>query len=1000
MNRSIPALFSRPRFSFFPAWCWRVGLVAAAAWFSGALHAQTLTITNGLQFWLKADAGITTNATGDVTQWNDQSGNSNNAAPPSDAMAPKLVQNALNAKPVVHFDGVDDYLDVPTSPSIENAGDISSFFVVKFDDFATYRAVWAKTAVNLPASTDYYLLPNTGVPRAYRGAGVVTDIASVDATTAVRAGNYVVLGFEQAGTVYTHYLNGQAVGSGPLTATLVDGGTPLKVGTRDDFVTRMKGDIAEIVIYDRALDPTERNSLVTYLQTKYGIVNQPPTINLTTPGNNTSVAAPALVTVTATASDSDGIVSKVDFFANGALIGTATASPYKVRVWLETAGTIVFNAVATDNKDATATTTNVTVTVTGAGTNTAPVTDSLQLWLKADAGVTAGADKSVTLWKDQSGVGNDAAQPDTTLAPLLVDSAINGKPALRFDGVDDYLDVASTPSLAITGDIASFFVVRFDDFANYRSIWGKTSSNVPRPNDYYLVIGSGIPRFYRGTEDGGVNAFADGGKVSAGNYVLLGFSQTGSTVTHYQNGPATGTGQINITPTDSGLPLKVGSRDDLFTKMKGDIAELLIYSKGLSDTERVALESYLGTKYGLPVLEPTNTPPLVNITVPANGLVINSPSNFSATATATDTDGSIVKVDFYANGGLVGTATKSPFKVTFLVPTAGTITLKAVATDNLGAKTTSANVTFSATSATPSALTVRTNLALWLKADGGVTKSGDASASAPGPVTGWADFSGNFNNAAPTDPSSAPEYIPNGLNQHPVIRFDGVNDYLQVPSAPSLVITGDITSVFVVKFEDFATYRAVWSKTAGNVPRPTDYYLQPDTGLANLLRGGPGGNLNFQATDPFPANEFVIGGFEIEGTTATHYLNGSPIGSGDLAATPADSGTPLLIGTRGDFVTRMKGDIAEILIYSAALSDGDRDKVIGYLNSKYFTPVTNASQFTSIRLDNNNVIFAWTGSDKLEEAPDITGPWTAVSPAPNPYQVAPSGQRKFYRLHP
>src|SRR5687767_8722044 len=107
------------------------------------LRAQTPT-TNGLSLWLRADVGTTTNATGNVTTWQDQSGNANHALQPEETMAPLLVPGALNSKPVLRFDGTDDFLDVATHPSLEIAGDISSFFVVKFDDFATFRAVWGK----------------------------------------------------------------------------------------------------------------------------------------------------------------------------------------------------------------------------------------------------------------------------------------------------------------------------------------------------------------------------------------------------------------------------------------------------------------------------------------------------------------------------------------------------------------------------------------------------------------------------------------------------------------------------------------------------------------------------------------------------------------------------------------------------------------------------------------------------------------------------------------
>src|SRR2546425_13097606 len=104
-----------------------IGVFLAAA---GALHAQVLTVTNGLQLWLKADAGVTTNATGGVTQWVDQSPNGNTAAQTTDASAPLFVADAQNGKPALRFDGVDDFLDVASAPSVAITGDISTFFVV------------------------------------------------------------------------------------------------------------------------------------------------------------------------------------------------------------------------------------------------------------------------------------------------------------------------------------------------------------------------------------------------------------------------------------------------------------------------------------------------------------------------------------------------------------------------------------------------------------------------------------------------------------------------------------------------------------------------------------------------------------------------------------------------------------------------------------------------------------------------------------------------------
>lgn len=955
------------------------------------MHAQNLTITNGLQLWLKADAGITATPAGAVTHWADQSGKKNDADQPDEALGPKLIANALNNKPVVRFDGADDYLDVATAPSLEIIGDISSYFVVKFDDYSNYRAVWGKTLVNIPAATDYYLVQGTGVPRAYRGSGVVSDIGFADASAAIRTGTYVVLGFQMAGTTLTHYLNGQAFGSGEIRATLVDGGTALKIGSRDDLFTKMKGDIAELLIFDRSLSANERGAIVTYLQTKYGIVNQPPTISLTTSANNAAVAAPATVTVTATVADTDGVVAKVDFFANGSLIGTATASPYRVPVALQTAGTFTFTATATDNKDATATSTPVTVAATGSATTSLSVTSGLQLWLKADAGVTKDASGAVTAWSDQSGKNNHATQPDATLAPTFADNAVNGKPVLRFAS-GNYLDVATSPSVAITGDVASFFVVKFNDFATYRAVWGKTAANVPRPTDYYLLPTTGVPRVYRGSDDGNRNVFVDGARVPANTVVALGFSQAGTLMTHYLNGQPSGSGQMVVTPTDSGTELRIGSRDDLVTKMDGDMAELLIYDRDVSGDDQRAVASYLAGKYGIPLAQLANKPPTVNLSGVTAAVSLTAPTNIALTATAADSDGSVVKVEFFANGSPIGTATSSPYRAPLSLVAAGNVTLSAVATDNLGAKTTSAAIAFTATSTLSVPLPQPSALKLWLKADAGVT------ATAAGAVTGWTDYSGSFNNAAQLDITATPQLAANALNGLPTLRFDGVNDYLEIASGPSLAITGDITSLFVVKFDDFDTYRAVWAKTASNLPRPTDYYLLPNSGVPRVFRGGPAGIGNVDASESIPAATFVIAGFEMAGTTLTHYLDGRVIGSGDIAAVPVDVGTPVRIGTRGDFVTRMKGEIAEILIYNTALSDADRDQATEYLKTKYFTAVQAKPIFKAVRKQGNGLVLEWEGNVTLEESTEVTGPWTKVNNAASPYTATSTGQRKFYRL--
>src|SRR5205085_6539957 len=77
--------------------------------------------------------------------------------------------------------------------------------------------------------------------------------------------------------------------------------------------------------------------------------NAPPTVSLTAPANGANFIAPANITVSANASDSDGTISKVEFYAGTTLIGTATASPYQITWGSVATGSYTLTAIATDN---------------------------------------------------------------------------------------------------------------------------------------------------------------------------------------------------------------------------------------------------------------------------------------------------------------------------------------------------------------------------------------------------------------------------------------------------------------------------------------------------------------------------------------------------------------------------------------------------------------------------------------------------------------------------
>lgn len=101
--------------------------------------------------------------------------------------------------------------------------------------------------------------------------------------------------------------------------------------------------------------------------------NIAPTVNITSPANNASFAAPATITFNANALDTDGSVSKVEFYNGNTLLGSDNASPYTY-TWVNVAaGTYTITAKATDNLGATTTSSAITIVVQAKPTDCAGV---------------------------------------------------------------------------------------------------------------------------------------------------------------------------------------------------------------------------------------------------------------------------------------------------------------------------------------------------------------------------------------------------------------------------------------------------------------------------------------------------------------------------------------------------------------------------------------------------------------------------------------------------
>jgi hypothetical protein len=131
-----------------------------------------------------------------------------------------------------------------------------------------------------------------------------------------------------------------------------------------------------------------------------------------------------------------------------------------------------------------------------------------------------------------------------------------------------------------------------------------------------------------------------------------------------------------------------------------------------------------------------NVGPTVSLTSPTNGSVFADTATINIQATANDSDGSVTNVAFYNNGTKLGDDSGSPYAFAWSSVPAGGYQLRAVATDNLGASSTSAPVSITVTSAVGPATLVLSN-AVWKYLDTG-TNLGTAWINSGFDDSGWA----------------------------------------------------------------------------------------------------------------------------------------------------------------------------------------------------------------------------------------------------------------------
>jgi len=215
------------------------------------------------------------------------------------------------------------------------------------------------------------------------------------------------------------------------------------------------------------------------------------------------------------------------------------------------------------------------------------------LWLRGDT-VSGAPGSPVAGW--QASVGPDAVQSDPAHQPTV--SALRGREAIRFDGVDDVLesDLNINPSAHPRLTIVAVFSSDVDAMTPLRKLYGADDGGYDRA----------VGLDNRAQNGRNYTVFGGDGPDDVGYFDL---SAGGSYLTVDQfgvgvfNGWVSGRHVLQDQPTNHGDGLStffVGGTGTVFSEpWKGTIAELLAFDGVLMDSQREALEDFLGRKYTL-----------------------------------------------------------------------------------------------------------------------------------------------------------------------------------------------------------------------------------------------------------------------------------------------------------------------------------------------------------------------------------------------------------------
>ncbi len=246
---------------------------------------------------------------------------------------------------------------------------------------------------------------------------------------------------------------------------------------------------------------------------------------------------------------------------------------------------------------------------------------------------------------------------------------------------------------------------------------------------------------------------------------------------------------------------------------------------------------------------------------------------------------------------------------------------------------------------------VAADLSLWLKSVAGTSSTTDGAA-----ISSWSDQSGQGNGLSQGNGTFQPRFrnnATNNINYHPVLDFDGTDDGMS--DASGFLGTDAYTdvNVYYVLVTDVVTTSFVLHENCS--PNRFSTHVPWSDGTYYWDAGDFAGNYRLSGTwggttgDPHLwSNLFsTTSGQTIAGQSQAIIRDGESVAVDNTAGTVTGTGQSLYVGSNGGTTNYFDGKIAEVAIYTDALSSADHNKIQSYLAMKYGLTLSNSGGGTA-----------------------------------------------------